>query len=87
MKDYGSEFPVIRPKLSTILVVFAFGIIIFVCQSLFLLTLAGVASGPAAHPAPAHLAHSFSPPQNSLPTDPQAPPNGMDRVLLAEVER
>jgi hypothetical protein len=87
MKDYGSDYPVIRPKMTTILAIFLVGLMIFIGESVFLLRLAGVASGPAAHPAPAHLAHLLPSPSQSLPTDPQAPPNGMDRVLLAEVER
>jgi len=88
MKDYGSEYPILRrlPSRATLACIAVFAVLILVGQSLFLLTLAGVASGPAAHPAPAHLAHSSSLP-NSLPTESLAPPNGMDRVLLAEVER
>jgi hypothetical protein len=89
MKDYGSEYPILRrlPSRATLACIVVIALLIFIGQSLFLLTLAGVASGPAAHPAPAHLAHLLSSPSPSLPTEPLAPPNGMARVLLAEVER
>lgn len=90
MKDYGSEYPVLRrlPSRATIVSAVVLAVIILVCQSFFLLTLAGVASGPAAHPAPSHLAPSFSSPDlDTLLPEPLAPPSGMARVLLAEVER
>jgi hypothetical protein len=89
MKDYGSEYPILRriPSRATLACIVIFAVLIFACQSLFLLTVAGVASGPAAHPAPAHLAPSFPLPHHSLHTEQLAPPSGIARVLFAEVER
>jgi len=89
VKDCGFNFPEDRlfPSRATIACLVVWVLLLFPCISLFLLTLAGVASGPVAHPAPSYLAHlHYSPMQSSLLTEPLAPPSGMARYL-AEVER
>lgn len=57
--------------------------IMYPCITLFLSTLAGVASGPAAHPASAHLAPlTDRSHDNSLHTEQLAPPSGTARFIV-----
>ena len=53
MKDYGSDYPVTLslPSRSTVACCCAWAVLLFVCISLTLTTLADVASGPAVHSA------------------------------------
>ena len=58
------------------------GLLMFVCISLTLSTLAGIASGPAAHPASAHLAPLLDlSHKNSLHAEQLAPPSGTARLF------
>lgn len=55
------------------------GLLMFICITLTLSTLAGIASGPAAHPASAHLAPLYALNSDTLIAESQAQPSGMAR--------
>ena len=74
MKDYGSDYPVTLslPSRSTVACVCAWAVLLFVCISLSLTTLADVASGPVVHTAsPPYLAPSPNPPSVVHPSTPE----------------